>query len=142
MNVVKVSPKLAVASQPTLDEIADLKQQGYALVINNRPDGEDATQPGTAAEQSAAAEAGLAYAPQPIGGVPMTEADIRAFQRAIEESPGPVLAHCRSGTRSLNVWAIGEVLDGRMRSDDLQAFGQSVGIDLRGAQGWLAQHGA
>ncbi len=142
MNVVKLSSKLAVASQPTLDEIAALKHQGYALVINNRPDGEDATQPGTEAERRAADEAGLVYAHQPIGGAPMTEADVRAFQRAVEGSSGPVLAHCRSGTRSLNVWAIGEVLDGRMRSEDLQAFGQSVGIDTRGAQGWLAQHGA
>ncbi len=142
MNVVKVSPKLAVASQPSLDEIAALKHEGYALLVNNRPDGEDATQPGTAAEQKIADEAGLAYAHQPIGAAPLTEADVRAFQRAVEASPGPVLAHCRSGTRSLNIWVIGEVLDGRMRTEDLQGFGQSVGIDTRSAHGWLAQHGA
>lgn len=142
MNTIRITPKLAVASQPTLDEIAALRHEGYRLVINNRPDGEDAAQPGTAAEEEVAKGAGLAYVHLPVGGAPLTEADVRAFQTAVDGSDGPVLAHCRSGTRCLNVWAIGEVLDGRMTPADLPGLSQSTGIDLRGAQGWLAQHDA
>lgn len=140
MNTVKVSPKLTVASQPELAEFAEMAQEGYGLVINNRPDGEDSSQPGSAAEEQAAREAGMTYLHLPVGAAPLTEAEIRQFQDAIEDSEAPVLAHCRSGTRSLNLWAIGEVLDGRMKAEDLRPFGQHVGIDLRSAEAWLAQH--
>lgn len=140
MNTTKVSPKLTIASQPDLEEFAGLAQDGYGLVINNRPDGEDPSQPGDAAEEQAAREAGVAYLHLPIGAAPLTEADVRQFQDAVEDSEAPVLAHCRSGTRSLNIWAIGEVLDGRMKAEDLRPFGQHLGFDLRSAEAWLAQH--
>jgi uncharacterized protein (TIGR01244 family) len=142
MNTTKLSPKLAIASQPDLEDFADLAQQGYGLVINNRPDGEDFSQPGSAAEEQAARVAGLAYLHLPVGGAPLTEAEVRQFQDAVADSEAPVLAHCKSGTRSLIVWAIGEVLDGRMKAEDLRPFGQHIGFDLRGAEAWLAQHRA
>jgi hypothetical protein len=36
---------------------------------------------------------------------------------------------------------LGEVLDGRMRADEVRAFGEQRGLDLRGAEAWLAQRG-
>ena len=138
MHTIKVSPKLTVAAQPELSEFPAIAQDGYALVINNRPDGEDPTQPGTEAEAEAAGQHKLAYLHLPVGGAPLTEADIRAFQNAVETASGPVLAHCRSGTRSLNVWVIGEVLDGRMLAEQVVPFGREVGIDMRGAEAWLS----
>ena len=50
--------------------------------------------------------------------------------------------HCRSGTRSANLWAIGEVLDGRMVVEDLGPLSRHIGLDLSGAAGWLRQHAA
>ena len=140
MNLVKITPKLAVASQPDPAEFTGLVEDGYGLVINNRPDGEEAAQPGSAVEEQAAREAGIAYLHLPVGGAPLTETEIRQFQDAIADSEAPVLAHCKSGTRSLTLWAIGEVLDGRMKAEDLRPFGQHIGFDLRGAEAWLAQH--
>ena len=87
--------------------------------INNRPNGEEAHQPGSAAEKSAAEDAGLGYSFIPVAGPHITEADVRAFQEAVAAAPGPVFAHCRSGTRSSTLYAIGEVLDGRSRSPRL-----------------------
>ena len=81
MHTIKVSPKLTVAAQPDLAEFPAIALDGYALVINNRPDGEDPTQPGTEAEAEAAGQYQLAYLHLPIGAAPLTEADIRAFQR-------------------------------------------------------------
>lgn len=140
MNIVRVSPKLTVASQPDLADFPDLAGEGYGLVINNRPDGEEALQPGSTAEEQAAREVGLAYLHLPVGGQPLTEAEIRQFGDAVRDAEAPVLAHCKSGTRSLMVWVIGEVLDGRMKREDLRPFGQHLGFDLRGAEAWLAHH--
>ena len=140
MHTVKLSADVSVASQPTLAEFRDIAAEGYVAVINNRPDGEDPTQPGSEAEEAACEDAGLAYAHIPMG--PVTDATVRHFQSVVKGADGPVLVHCRSGTRSANLWAIGEVLDGRMSADDLGPLSQQIGLDLGGAAGWLRQHAA
>ncbi len=58
----------------------------------------------------------------------------------VETAPAPVLAHCRGGTRSLTLHVLGEVLDGRMRWEDVLAYGADLGFDLTGASTWLNQH--
>jgi uncharacterized protein (TIGR01244 family) len=141
MQTVRINDKISVARQPEIEAFAELAADGFKAVINNRPDGEDAQQPGSAAEKQAAADAGLAYAHIPVTGATITEADIRAFQAALANTDGPVLAHCKGGTRSLTLWVLGEVLDGRIRADEVRAFGEQRGFDLRGAEAWLAQHG-
>ncbi len=140
MHSVKLSPQLTVAAQPDIEDFARLAAEGYVALINNRPDFEDPTQPGSAAEAEAAASAGLAYAHIPVVGASFTEADIRAFQNLLSDAKGPVFAHCRSGTRTLNLWAAGEVLDGRMMVEDLAPLSRQTGLDLRGAAVWLAGH--
>lgn len=138
MRIFKVNDRLSVATQPQLEEFADIARLGFRSVINNRPDGEEAIQPDSASEQEAARAQGLDYRQIPIRSGALGEHDVRAFQRAMAEMPGPVLAHCRSATRSLNLFAIGEVLDGRMKSKDLLRLGESAGIDLTSAYNWIA----
>lgn len=140
MPIIRVSPTLSVSPQLDPSKFEDLNPQGFTTVINNRPDNEEPSQPGSAAEERAAQAAGLAYHHIPVAGGSITADDVRAFQAAVAASPGPVLAHCKSGTRSLTLYAIGEVLDGRLRADDVRSFGNSLGVDLRGAEAWLAQH--
>ena len=143
MQPLRINDQLAIAGQPDPAEFATLAEQGYRSIINNRPDGEDPTQPGSAAEAAAARAAGLAYTHIPVGGRPLVEDDIRKFQAAVNESAsfgGPVLVHCKSGMRSLMLFALSEVLDGRMRREDIVPFGRAHGFDLRAAEAWLAQN--
>jgi uncharacterized protein (TIGR01244 family) len=137
MRITRIDDTLSVASQPTLDEIAALKEQGVATLVNNRPDGEEPGLPGTAAEAAAARGAGLAYHHLPVTGATLGRAEIDAFRAAVATAPGPVVAHCRSGTRSLTLHVLGAVLDGRMRRDAVAAFGTRHGFDLSGAVAWL-----
>lgn len=139
MRPVRISDKLAVAAQPSPEAFRQLKAGGFTAIINNRPDGEAADQLGSQAEKNAADEAGLGYGFVPVAGTDITEADVRAFQEALAAAPGPVFAHCKSGTRSLALYAIGEVLDGRMKAEDVGPFGQSHGFDLAMAERWLAR---
>ena len=141
MNPVKVSEKLSVMGQPAIDEFEQIAQRGFGTIINNRPDGEDAQQPGSAAEAEAAHAAGLRYVDLPVTGASISEGDVRRFQAAIRDASEPVLAHCKSGTRSLTLWALGEVMDGRMAVDQVRAYGTSHGLDLTGAVNWLGRHG-
>jgi uncharacterized protein (TIGR01244 family) len=141
MQPVRITTKLSVAKQPAVGEFPALAAAGFTAIVNNRPDGEEEGQPGSAAEQHAAQAAGLAYMHIPVTGPGITATDVRRFQSAVAGATGPVLGHCKSGTRSLTLWVIGEVLDGRMRAADVRAFGEDLGFDLKGAEAWLAQHG-
>lgn len=138
MSAARITDRLTVAAQPDPADFPALANQGYAFILNARPDGEDAAQPGNAAERAAAESAGLGYAFVPVTGPTIRAADIRAFQRALAESKGPVYAHCKSGARALTLYALGEALDGRLKPEDLEAFGQRHGFDLSGATRWLA----
>jgi uncharacterized protein (TIGR01244 family) len=47
-------------------------------------------------------------------------------------APGPVLAFCRSGTRSIVTWSLGQYGKGLAARDALIARGQAAGYDLSG----------
>lgn len=142
MQPTRINDRLSVSKQPEQVDFADLASQGFKAVINNRPDGEDAAQPGSAAEQRATEQAGMVYTHIPVSLDRITEDDVRRFQSALSAAPGPVLAHCKSGTRSLSLWTIGEMLDGRMRQAEVVPFGHAHGYDLKGAAAWFARHEA
>ena len=141
MKITPVTDTLSVAAQPSEAEIAALAEHGATLLINNRPDGEEPGQPGTDREREAAAGAGLDYLHLPVTGPSLSREDVDRFREAVLAAPGPVVAHCRSGTRSLTLWAIGEVLAGRLSRDDLLDYGAERGFDLSGAARWLDANG-
>ena len=140
MKAIKVNDRLSIGPQPNLSDFNDLRDQGFAAVVNNRPDGEEPSQP-TSDEASLKAEAvGLIYARQPVtlGGI--TENDVRKFQQEIAALEGPIFAHCKSGTRSLTLWTLGEVLDGRLPPSQIIPFGKQLGVDLKAAEEWAAKN--
>ncbi|TAZ94546.1 TIGR01244 family phosphatase [Rhizobium ruizarguesonis] len=142
MPVTIISEKLSISPQPSTEDIQSLHDKGFKTLINNRPDDEDLAQPGTQAESEETKHCHLSYAFVPVTAGTITEADVRAFQRAVDESEGPAFAHCKTGTRSLNLYLIGEVLDGRISADEVVEFGRSRGFDTSGAAAWLVQHAA
>ncbi len=137
MKIVDINERLAISGQPNTDEFINFARRGYRSIINLRPDGEEPNQPGNDAEQAAARRAGLAYNFVPVIGTSITEADIQAFQRAIATTEGSVLVHCKSGTRALMLYALSEVIDGRMKRDEVEALGHAHGFDLGRAVTWL-----
>lgn len=137
MNVIAVTRKLWVMPQPAIAEFAELVGRGFITVINNRPDGEDPSQPGSQAEELAADAAGLAYVHIPVTGTGMTEEDARRFQEAIDASPGPVVAHCRSGARSFFLWIMTGDLEGK-RDDEVLALADELHLDPKAVASRLA----
>jgi uncharacterized protein (TIGR01244 family) len=140
-SYAKINDKISIAGQLALADFPGVAEVGFKAVVNNRPDGEEPSQPTSAEEAAAAAAAGLGYAHIPVTGTSISEQDVRALQAFLAQTDGPTLVHCRSGTRSLTLYAIGEVLDGRMDRNAVIPFGADIGIDLRGADAWLERHG-
>ena len=62
-------------------------------------------------------------------------AQAQAQRQAVEAAQGPVLAYCRSGTRSIVTWAIGQAQSGVMDRQTLIALGAEAGYDLSGVLG-------
>lgn len=108
----KLSEKVWASPQLISSEIRDAAADGFALLINNRPEGEEPGQlPGAEAE-AIAAETGMDYVAIPVTPGGFTQAQVQAMAEALGKADGPVLAYCRSGTRSTFLWALAEAAGG------------------------------
>ena len=125
----RVTDQIAVSPQISESDLDEAVRQGFKLVINNRPDGEDPSQPSSAQIEAAAKARGLDYAYIPVRGGP-TPDQVEAERKLLEDAPGPVLAYCRSGTRSIITWSLGQALAGRRSRDELIGLGRQAGYDL------------
>lgn len=103
---IRITPDLSVAPQIGPGDCAIAAAHGFTSIVNNRPDGEAADQPSSAAIAAAAADAGVRYAHIPVGAAGIGTAQIEAMAAELAAADGPVLAFCRSGTRSAHLWAL------------------------------------
>jgi uncharacterized protein (TIGR01244 family) len=126
-----LAPGLSVAGRLDRADIDALARAGVRTIVNNRPDGEDPGQlPAAEAEQLAAA-AGIAYHHIPITAATLTRGDVDAFAATLRDAAQPVVAHCRSGTRSALLWALTRMREG---ADPLALISEAArhGIDIAG----------
>ena len=108
----EVTPTFWASPQIGLDDVREAKARGFTLIVNNRPEGESDDQvPGDAIAAEAAA-CGLAYQAIPITHAGFGEEQVAAMTTALAEAQGPVLAYCRSGTRSSLLWALAQASRG------------------------------
>lgn len=105
-DIHTLTDQISVATQIEVTDIDALSAQGFRSVINNRPDGEGDDQPTSAALETAAHKAGLAYRHIPVVSGQLQRSDVDAFAAALVNLPAPVLAFCRTGTRSSTLWAL------------------------------------
>jgi len=130
-ELIPLAPGLSATGRLDRADIDALAQAGVRTIINNRPDGED---PGQlmAAEAKRLAEAhGIAYHHIPITAATLSRADVDAFAAAMRDASAPVVAHCRSGTRSALLWALTRMREGA-NALSLIAEAAQHGIDIAG----------
>jgi sulfide:quinone oxidoreductase len=105
VSITRHNPNFGTAPQFTPEEMQEIAEQGYKSVINNRPDGEGgASQPTSAQMEKAAHAAGLQYSYLPVISGQITPAQTAEFAALLQSQPGPILAFCRSGARSSNLF--------------------------------------
>lgn len=128
-DFIRVTDNFYVAPQITLEDVARAKREGFTLLINNRPDFESAGQPTHAEIQAEATAQQLFCAHVPVMGGP-TARQAEAVRGSLEANTR-ILAFCRSGTRSINTWALGELMADARSKDEIIALGDAAGYDLR-----------
>lgn len=109
----RISDTFWASPQITLEDVARAQAEGFALIINNRPEAEAPDQTAGAEIEAAARAAGLAYCAIPVTPGGFSEEQVHAMVEAIEAAQGPVLAYCRSGTRSTLLWSLAQALRGQ-----------------------------
>ena len=128
MQLRALDDRTFVAGQIAPGDVTEIAARGIALIVNNRPDGEEPGQPSGAAIEAAARAAGVDYLSLPVaGGVSESQIDVMAS--ALEGANGPVLAYCRSGTRSTFLWALARARlgdDGAVLADKAAAAGYDL----------------
>ena len=128
MDIRPLSGDFAVAPQIAPEEMPAIAAQGYRALVCNRPDGEAPGQPTAEALAEAAREAGLSFHELPVGPAGIAPDMIDDLNRLRAEAEGPVLAYCRSGTRSATLWALAEA--GRRPADTILSAARAAGYDL------------
>jgi len=124
-----LGPELSVAGRLDRADIDALARAGVRTIINNRPDGEDPGQLPAAEARRLAEAHGIAYHHIPITAATLSRADVDVFAAAMRDAPGPVVAHCRSGTRSTLLWALMRMREGA-NALSLIAEAAQHGIDI------------
>jgi len=129
--VHRLTPTFGVAGQLQAGDIAVLATQGWRSLLCNRPDGEAADQPTSAELAQEAATHGLAWRDVPIVSGQWRDVDVAAFADALRTLPGPVLAFCRTGTRSIHLWAL--AMAGTLDAADIERIADDAGYTLNPA---------
>lgn len=106
MSITWIAPDYAVSPQLRPGDLPEIAAAGYYAIVNNRPDGEAPDQPSSEAMEAAARQLGLDYAYIPVAPGEATGETARRLERFLAAAEGPVLAFCRSGSRSLQLWKL------------------------------------
>ncbi|MDP3676231.1 MAG: TIGR01244 family sulfur transferase [Novosphingobium sp.] len=126
----KLTESVYASPQIGVEEVAQAKALGVGLIVNNRPEGESGDQ--TPGDQIAAAAqaAGIDYIAIPVTHAGFSEPQVNAMREALDRAgDAPVLAYCRSGTRSTLLWALAEASAGADPAVLAQAA-EGAGYDL------------
>lgn len=139
MEIKTINAEISVAPQIMPDEVQKLADQGFRALICNRPDGEAADQPNFSEIEAAAKKAGLEIRNLPIVSGKVSDQDAADFGAAMQELPRPILAYCRTGTRSATLWSLSQA--NRMSVADILAATKAAGYDMGGVVRRIANGG-
>jgi uncharacterized protein (TIGR01244 family) len=115
-----------VSGQIAPEDVASL---GVTMIVNNRPDGEEPGQPSSDEIEEAARAAGIDYRHIPVAGG-FSPAQVADMADALQAADGPVLAFCKSGTRSTYLWALARSRLGTP-ADEIVRSAEEAGYDPR-----------
>ncbi len=139
MTLNKINDALTVSPQITAADVPALKEAGFRSIICNRPDGEGSDQPTHEEIELAAKAAGLEVRYLPVQTGLVGDEDAAAFGVALREMPGPVLAYCRSGTRSATLWSLSQAKSLPMA--EILGATKAAGYDMNGVARRIANGG-
>mgnify|MGYP000883987226 FL=1 len=130
MALEKIADYLYVSKQLNERFAKQAAQIGIKTVICNRPDGEEEDQPSFETVKEWLHQYGIEHVVyMPMVMEHINDADLQHFQETVAKSPAPILAYCRTGTRSAMMWALNQAKRG-VEVNSLIRAADLAGINL------------
>ncbi len=127
MSPFTLSDTLSVSGQITVADVATLHEQGFTVIVCNRPDGEAPDQPKMDDIEAACVSAGMLFIRYPVTAMDFPGPDLQGLGTLFDDPAQRVLAYCRTGTRCANLWVAS-------RDDEAVAdavtVSRNIGFDL------------
>ena len=133
----ELTNRLSVCPQISPDDVPALQEMGFGTIICNRPDGEASDQPKSNDIQQTCTAEGMEFHYIPVVPGQFAEQQLAQFTSALATSEKPVLAYCRTGTRSATLWALSEA--GKQPTKQIIANAANAGYDLSKLAGYLGR---
>ncbi len=96
----KINDQITVSGQPTAEDIAQLKNDGFRTIVNLRTEGEEEQPMSPDEERQAVEKAGMRYVHLPVSSATMGPETVDKFRAQLPNFEGPVLVHCHAGMRA------------------------------------------
>ena len=126
-----ITPRITIGDQPTEADLARLKAEGYAGVVNLRNDGEPEQPLSTSAEGDKVRALGMDYLHVGVGGSPLTETGVHAVNDFIDAHP-KVMVHCRKGGRAAALVLLHQAKVHGWSAAEAAAKGRGLGLEVDG----------
>lgn len=121
-DTVSASPQLSPS------DVAFAAAAGFKTIVCNRPDGEELGQPTSAEIAEAARAHGIRFEYAPVVSGAIGDDAVARMNAILNGAAGPVLAYCRSGTRSATLWGLVSARAGSV--DTIVNAARAAGYDL------------
>lgn len=127
LDIIKHSNLFSTTNQINTEDLSDIAAAGYKSIICNRPDEEDGGRHVNSTKLSAACNAfGLAFSYLPADATNMSKEHGAALCQLLRDMPGPVLAFCRTGNRSTNIYRLAQMADTSARSGEVDPSDNNI----------------
>jgi len=127
MPLFTLSDTLSVSAQITVEDVSRLREQGFTVIVCNRPDGEVPDQPTMDDIEAACVAAGMLFIRYPVNAMDFPGPDLPGLGALFDDPAQRVLAYCRTGTRCANLWIASRDEAGLA---DAVAVSRGIGFDL------------
>jgi uncharacterized protein (TIGR01244 family) len=137
-----ITSAITIGDQPTEDDLARLKAEGFTGVVNLRNPGEP-EQPMSPSDEGQKARAmGLDYLHHGVGGAPLTSQGVTAVCDFVDrhtQAGQKVLVHCRKGPRAAALVLLQQARVNKWQPDEVIARGREMGLEVDGGLRMLVE---
>lgn len=128
---MKINDAFTVGAQPSEAELRELKEQGFASIVNLRPPGEKDQPLSPEQEGKEVQSLGLAYLHEPVDSSAMSPEVVDRVRAGLDELPKPAYVHCKGGTRAGAVVVMDMAVKNGMSGEDTLQQAEQMGFQCK-----------
>jgi len=128
MKLQQLNEQVYISDQITTMDINTLQNVGVQTIINNRPDNEETNQPLSKDISVHAENVNIEYYFLPIVSGDYSIDSIKQLTKLLNTTKKPVVIFCRTGNRSINLWALSQA--SILGKKHVLAMAKRIGFDI------------